>query len=103
MEGAATPDFLWVVLMQGHQRKAVMDTYSAIRTPAQLGEQMRSVFIFIFFPHPIIFELLKGPIESIHAVLFLRPEYTAWDVHRGLGLLFQFLGKMDYFLHLLLL
>lgn len=59
--------------------------------------------IFCFFSHPIIFELLKGPIESIHAVLFLRPEYTAWDVHRGLGLLFQFLGKMDYFLHLLLL
>lgn len=33
----------------------------------------------------------------------LRPEDTAWDVHRGLGLLFQFLGMMDYFLHLLLL
>lgn len=32
----------------------------------------------------------------------LRPEDTAWDVHRGLGLLFQFLGMMDYFSHLLL-
>lgn len=49
MEGAATPDFLWLVLMQGHQRKAVMDTYSAIRTAAQLGEQMRSVFFVFFF------------------------------------------------------
>lgn len=32
----------------------------------------------------------------------LRPEDTAWNVHRGLGLLFQFLGMMDYFLCLLL-
>lgn len=46
MEGAATPHFLWVVLMQGHQRKAVMDTWPAIRSPAQLGKQTRGIFIY---------------------------------------------------------
>lgn len=101
MEGAATPDFLWAVLTRGQQRKAVMDTWSAIRTSAKLGEQTKR--LFFVFSHPIIFELLKGPIESIRAVLFLRPEDTAWDIHRGLGLLSQFLGMMDYFLCLLLL
>lgn len=52
---------------------------------------------------PIFYDLLKGPIESILAVQHLRPGDAARDVHRGLELLFRFLGMMDYFLHLLLL
>lgn len=39
MEGASTPDFLWAILMQGHQRKSVIDTQSAIRAAATLGDQ----------------------------------------------------------------
>lgn len=47
MEGASTPDFLWAILMQGHQRKSVIDTRSPIRAAATLGDQ--SIF-FLFSP-----------------------------------------------------
>lgn len=50
MEGAATPDFLWAVLTWGHRRKAVMDTWSAIRTAAKLGGTEEKAIFFVFFP-----------------------------------------------------
>lgn len=54
-----------------------MDTRSAIRTTAKLGEHKQRIFffllLFLFLPHLIIFEPLQSPIESLGAVLFPGP------------------------------
>lgn len=98
MEGAATPDFPWAVLMQGHQRKAVMDTYSAIRT-AQLGKHKKSIFLGGGgggLSHNL--QAAQRPYREHPCSPASHTRIHSLDVHWGLDLLFQFLGKMDYFL-----
>lgn len=67
MQGAATPDFLWAVLTRGAPEKS---SNGYIVGNKNLSQAWRTDGEFFFFSHPIIFEQLKGPIESIRAVLF---------------------------------
>lgn len=103
MEGAATPHFLWTVLTRGHQRKAVMDTWSAIRTSAKLGEQTKRVFFFFFFFTSHNLRAAQGSYRKHPCSPVSQARRHSLGFHRGLGLLSQFLGMMDYFLCLLLL
>lgn len=91
MEGASTPEPPWAVLMLGAPEESgngyIAGDMSSSRTWGR-GEED----IFVFFCSSIISEQLEGPIGSLGAVLF-----SGQRVRRGLGLLFPFLGMMDYF------
>lgn len=67
MEGASTPDFLWVVLMRGAPEESSNGYIVSNKIPSQAWRTDEEGIFSL--SHPIIFQPLEGPIESVRAVL----------------------------------
>lgn len=100
MEGAATPDFLWAVLTQGAPEESSNGYIVDNKNLSQAWRTDEEGLGFFSFSSHNLWAAQESYRKHPCSPVFW-PEDTAWDVHRGLGLLFQFQGMMDYFLCLL--